>query len=76
MASYTSIASLNLRIISEEGYYFQTTKLKVNGKSQTINAILVTELGRLPQLANTITWQRAIVTELPASWSTTSTKQR
>ena len=45
-----NMVSSNLTHINSHGYYYARTKRKIKGKSQYIDAILVTEPGKLPQL--------------------------
>ena len=68
LTSNTSKVSKSVKLVSESGYYYQKTSLKVNGKTQNVDAIFFTELGVLPQLVHTLNWHRLIIIELPPSW--------
>ena len=61
----TSFTDINLN-----GYYYGRAKLKVKGKSQHVDAILVTEPGTLPQLSSTILWHCQVIIDLLPSWCT------
>ena len=61
----TSFTEINLNV-----YYYGRAKLKIKGKSQHVDAILVTEPGALPQLSSTILWHRQVIIDLPPSWCT------
>ena len=75
-SSRTNKVSSDIRIINESGYYHQRTGVRVNGKPQSIDAIFVTEPGRLPRLVHTLNWQCNIIIELPPSWSPSQTSIR
>ena len=65
-----NMVSSNLTHINSHGYYYARTKRKIKGKSQYIDAILVTEPGKLLQLSNTIMWHEQLIIDLPPSWCT------
>ena len=65
-----NMVSCNMTHVNEHGYYYNRKRKVIQGKSQYVDAILVTEPGSLPQLSNTIMWHDQIIIDLPPSWCT------
>ena len=65
-----NMTSSNLRVANVNCYYHVRSKMKVRGKPQYVDAILVTEPGQLPSLSQSIAWHHEVIIDLPPSWCT------
>ena len=60
------MVSTNMKEVNENGYCFNGANINLDGReSQHINAILITQPGKLPWLSLTLNWKRMIIIDLP-----------